>query len=169
MKIVLTTIALILLALAAHAQSTDSMRAVPPQKIRVIAPQAVQVEPVQVEPAQPAAAEPTQAMSANTPSPCTDIRLEYAGMCWDKTPTFNTYFSMAGYCGASGGRLPTLGELAGFTAYFGVTGIECSSDFDSGTLWCAASTGVSGKDLSQQVKSLYEVKSLFRCVRPIPR
>lgn len=166
MKILLTTIALILLALAAHAQTTESIRAVPPQKIRVI-----QSQPAAVEPAQAAATEPAQAMSANAASPCTDIRLEYAGMCWDKTPTFNTYFSMAGYCGASGGRLPTLGELAGFTAYFGVTGIECSSDFDAGagTLWCASSTGVSGTKLSQQVKSLYEINALFRCVRPIPR
>lgn len=166
MKTLLTTLALILLALAVQAQTTDSLRAVSPQKIRVIAPQAVQVEP-----APPAAAEPTQAMSAGTPSPCTDIRLEYAGVCWDKTPTFNTYFAMAGHCGSTGGRLPTLGELAGFTAYFGVSGIECSSDFDAGagTLWCASSTGVSGTKLSQQVKSLYEINALFRCVRPMPR
>ena len=156
MKTVLTTLALILLALAVQAQTTDSLRAVSPQKIRVIQPQAVAVEPA-------------QALSANAPSPCTDIRLEYAGVCWDKTATFNTYFSMAGYCGASGGRLPTLGELAGFTAYFGVSDIECSSDFDAGTLWCASSTGASGMGLSQQVKTLYEVKALFRCVRPLPR
>lgn len=160
MKPLPTTLALLLLSLAAqaHAQTTDSLRAIPPQKIRVIQPQAVAVDPA-------------QPMSASAPSPCTDIRTEYAGMCWDKSTQFGTYFSMAAYCGDNGGRLPTIGELAGFTARFAITGIECSSDFDAGagTLWCASSNGVSGKSLSQQVKSLYELNSPFRCVHPLPR
>jgi hypothetical protein len=158
MKTLLTTLALILVALVANAQSTDSVRAVSVPKIRVIQPQ-------------PAAAEPAQAMSADAPSPCTNGGTSYAGMCWDKSTQFGTYFSMAAYCGDNGGRLPTIGELAGFTARFGISGIECSSDFDAGagTLWCASSTGVSGKSLSQQVKTLYELNSPFRCVHPMPR
>jgi len=158
MKTLLTALALILLALAADAQTTDGLRAISPQAIRVIQQQ-------------PAAAEPAQAMSADAPSPCTNIRTEYAGMCWDKTTQFGTYFSTAAHCGDNGGRLPTIGELAGFTARFAISGIECSSDFDAGagTLWCASSNGVSGIGLSQQVKSLYELNASFRCVRPMPR
>lgn len=111
---------------------------------------------------------PTRTMSASASTGCPDYQIGYAGGCWDKAPQFGTYFSMAAYCGDSGGRLPTLGELAGFSARFNVSDIECSSDFDtgSGTLWCASNNGVSGVSLSQQVKSLYEVKAQFRCVRP---
>lgn len=158
MKPLPAILALGVLAMAAHAFAAENLRVVSPVKIRVLQ-----------TPTPPT--ETTPAPSDGAPSACTDTSIEYAGMCWDKQAQFGTYFGMAAYCGDNGGRLPTIGELAGFTARFAITGIECSSDFDAGagTLWCASSTGVSGTGLDQQVKSLYEVKAEFRCVRPLPR
>ena len=111
---------------------------------------------------------PTPTTSESASAGCPDYQMAYAGSCWDKSPQFGTYFSIAAHCGDHGGRLPMLGELAGFTAHFNLSGIECSSDFDSGsgTLWCASNNGASGVGLSQQVKSLYEINESFRCVYP---
>ena len=163
MKPLPVILALGLLATAALAQAEETLRAVAPMKIRVLQTPMTAVE---TTPA-PSDTPPSDA----PPSACTDVRIEYAGMCWDKQAQFGTYFSMAAYCGDNGGRLPMIGELAGFTARFAISGIECSSDFDAGagTLWCASSTGVSGMGLSQQAKSLYEVSAEFRCVHPLPR
>ncbi len=156
MKTALSVLVLLALALAAQAQTVSAPAA---PRIRLIQPRVATEAPA-----------PTQAMSASTGSStgCPEYQIAYAGACWDKSPQQGTYFSMAAYCGDNGGRLPTLGELAGFTARFNVSGIECSSDFDtgSGTLWCASASGASGKSLSQQVKSLYEINALFRCVHP---
>ncbi len=156
MKTFFALLALLAVALATQAQ-TVSAPVVP--RIRLIQPRVVADAPA------PAT---TQAMSASANTGCPDTQIAYAGACWDKSPQFGTYFQMAAYCGDNGGRLPMLGELAGFTARFNVSGIECSSDFDtgSGTLWCASASGASGMGLSQQVKSLYEVNAQFRCVRP---
>ena len=154
MKTVLTLLALLLLAIAVQAQTVSAPAA---PRIRLIQPRVAGEAPA-----------PSQAMSAGANSGCPDTQIAYAGACWDKSPQMGTYFSMAAYCGDNGGRLPTLGELAGFTARFHVGGIECSSDFDtgSGTLWCASASGASGMGLDQQVQSLYEVKAEFRCVHP---
>jgi hypothetical protein len=159
MKTLPMVLALGLLAMTASAQTAENLRVVSPAKIRVLQ-----------TPATPTATTPSTP-STPTPSACGNFGTEYAGMCWDKQAQFGTYFSMAAHCGDNGGRLPMLGELAGFMAHFAITGIECSSDFDAGagTLWCASSTGVSGMGLSQQAKSLYEVKAEFRCLRPLPR
>jgi hypothetical protein len=154
MKSLSALMALSLLAMTVSVQSAENLRAVSPTKIRMLQ-----------TPSTPEQATPTP------PSACGGTGTEYAGMCWDKQPQFGTYFGMAAYCGDNGGRLPMLGELAGFMAHFAISGSECSSDFDAGagTLWCASSTSVSGTNLSQQAKSLYEVKAEFRCVRPLPR
>ena len=150
MKTVLFLLALLLAALAVQAQTV---------------PLAPNVRHIVL--ASPAAPDPTPTQTRSA-SACPNNQIAYAGACWDASPQMGTYFSMAAYCGDNGGRLPTLGELAGFTARFHVSGIECSSDFDtgSGTLWCASAGGASGTGLSQQVKSLYEVKAEFRCVHP---
>lgn len=150
MKRLLIVLSLIALALAAQAQTLTA-----PARIRLIQPR--------VE-----AAAPAQAMAGTVTSGCPDNQMAYAGACWDKAPQMGSYFSMAAYCGDNGGRLATLGELAGFTARFKVSGIECSSDFDtgSGSLWCASANGASAMGLSQQVKSLYEINAPFRCVHP---
>jgi hypothetical protein len=156
MRTALTLLVLLLAALAVEAQTVSAPVA---PRIRLIQPHVVADAPAPTT---------TQAMSASANTGCPDYQIAYAGACWDKSPQFGTYFQMAAYCGDNGGRLPGLGELAGFTARFNVSGIECSSDFDtgSGTLWCADASGASGKTLSQAVKSLYEIKAEFRCVHP---
>ncbi len=91
-----------------------------------------------------------------------------SGVCFG-SETFTTYVGAAAHCASGGGRLPTLGELIGYRAGSGSneTGIECSSDFDtgSGTLWCVGDHGsISGLALENQVATLSTKSAEFRCV-----
>jgi len=107
--------------------------------------------------------------ASNTPdaSGCAPSR-KSSGVCFGNE-TFTTYVGAASHCASGGGRLPTLGELVGYRAGPGSseTGIECSSDFDtgSGTLWCVGDHGsISGLALENQAATLSTKSAEFRCV-----
>jgi len=90
-----------------------------------------------------------------------------SGLCFG-SPQFLTYAAAASSCGASGGRLPTLGELIAYRFGPGSaeTGIECSSDWDAGTqtLWCVGEKGqISGTGIPGAA-GLSSVPAEFRCV-----
>ena len=149
--------ALLTTTVTANAQTT--MRVINPALIR------------QVEAPQPPPAPPPSDSSASTPdaSGCAPNR-KSSGLCFANPPSFDTYTSAAASCASYGGRLPTLGELIGYRAGPGdnETGIECSSDFDtgSGTLWCVGDHGaISGVTLENQAATLSKKPAMFRCVK----
>jgi|GEM_PF-6274623 len=125
------------------------------------------VRPVFVRQAAEAPPPPPPATNAPDASGCAPSR-KSSGVCFG-SQTFTTYVGAAAHCASGGGRLPTLGELVGYRAGPGSneTGIECSSDFDtgSGTLWCVGDHGsISGLALENQAATLSTKSAEFRCV-----
>lgn len=125
------------------------------------------VRPMVRQPASEAPPPPPPASTAPDASGCAPSR-KSSGVCFGNT-TFTTYVGAAGSCASAGGRLPTLGELVAYRAGPGSqeTGIECSSDFDtgSGTLWCVGDHGsISGTALENQAATLSTKPAQFRCV-----
>ena len=125
------------------------------------------IHPVAMQ--RPAEAPPPPPPASNTPdaSGCAPSH-KSSGVCFG-SQTFTTYVGAAAHCASGGGRLPTLGELVGYRAGPGnnETGIECSSDFDtgSGTLWCVGDHGsISGVALENQAGTLSTKSAEFRCV-----